>query len=43
MRITGTESSSIILSQTKKFKKFQSDILPLVKQQYLVEYTHLDL
>ena len=33
MRISGTESSSVILSQTKKFKKLKSDDPKVPKQQ----------
>ena len=32
MRISGTEPSSGILSQTKKFQKLESDILKVPKQ-----------
>ena len=32
MRITGTEPSSVILSQTKKFKKQKSDVQKVPKQ-----------
>ena len=32
MRISGTEPSSVILSQTKKFKKLQSDGQKVPKQ-----------
>ena len=32
MRISGTEHSSVILSQTKKFKKFKSDVQKVPKQ-----------
>ena len=32
MRISGTEPSSVILSQTKKFKKLKSDAQKVSKQ-----------
>ena len=32
MRISGTEPSSVILSQTKKFQKLESDIPKVPKQ-----------
>ena len=32
MRISGTEPSSVILSQTMKFKKLKSDYLNVPKQ-----------
>ena len=32
MRISGTEPSSVIVSQTKKFKKLKSDALKVTKQ-----------
>ena len=32
MRISGTEPSSVIFSQTKKFKKFKIDVQKVSKQ-----------
>ena len=32
MRISGTEPSSVILSQTKKFQKLESDVTKVPKQ-----------
>ena len=41
MRISGTEPSSVILSQTKKFQKLKSDA-PKVSNQLNVKYKRTD-
>ena len=39
MRISGTEPSSVILSQTKKFKKMKSDAPKVPKQAQAKRYS----